>query len=188
MALSSIALTTVSGVKQYGSMPDATDNDSLIESLINRVSSLFESFTDRTFVSREFTEYYDGLGYVLFPDHYPITTVSGIWDDTDWMWPSTSLVDSSYYRVVDGNRIVLNDKYLTVYSQNVKIIYTAGYETVPEDIEQACIEEVLHRYIGRTQVDVASKTLEDGTALFTPRSLLPQVIEALKPYKKKDVV
>jgi len=188
MALSTIALTTVSGVKEYRGMPDSTDDDALLANLINRVTVLIETVTDRTFVAREFTETTDGLGNILFPNYYPVTTISGIWDDPDWIWPDTTLVDSTYYRVVDDNRVISKGSYFSTGVQNMKVTYTAGYDAVPYDVEQACTEEVVHRYDTRKKLDLTSRTLPDGTSYFTPGSLLPQVMEVLKPYMRKEVV
>lgn len=188
MALSAIALTTVSGVKQFGEFPDSTSDDALLEELINRVSALCESYTDGVFVEREFTEYHDGGSVNLFTNYYPITSVTSIWYDSDWAWADTTLISGTDYRIVDDNRILFKTNAPAAYPQGTKITYRAGYATVPEEVEQACIEEVLHRYRGKKQLDVTSRTLDDGTSEYTPRTLLPQVKEALHRYIRKQVV
>jgi len=176
------ALTTVSGVKDYGDISmDDTSITELLENLINRVSALFETYLGIDILEREYTEYiYTNEANQIFPDHTPITSVSGIWTDSDWLWEDEDLIDSTEYIIVDTNRVKLKNSY-----SDFKIIYTAGYPTTPYELEQACIEEVLHRFKSRTQVDITSKTLEDGTVMFTGRELLPQVKEVLKQYKRK---
>ena len=54
-------------------------------------------------------------------------------------------------------------------AQNVVVTYTAGYDTVPPDIAQACIELVCQRYRERTRIGEVSKALGGGETVTSRR-------------------
>lgn len=192
MAVGANALCTLADVKTYNGISTST-YDTLIETLIDRVSKQFEMDCDRVFISANYTQYYDGnkTSY-LFVSQYPITTVSGVWDDTNWEWGSSTQISGIDYRVADNNHIVFNTTILTEGDQNIKVAYTAGYTTIPYDLTQACIEEVSVKYNKRENVEVRSKTLPDGTVTYvdggggtTVRPFKDSTIETLAFYKRK---
>lgn len=186
MAVNTYSLVSLEEVKNFIGMSGAVaDTDDLLEDLINRVSIIFESYMNRNILSREYTEYHDGKGsMVLFPKQPEITTVSGIWDDYDWEWTDDDLVDSDNYMVVDEVYVVFKNMSLNNYTQNVKIIYSAGYTSTPDDLVQACITEVARMYKNKNQVDITSKTLSDGTVVFSGKRFLPLTYITLKKYKR----
>lgn len=190
MATAEYSLTSLDLVKYFMGMTGTdSESDDLLENLIDRVSTLFESYCDRNILSREYNEVYDGRGSnKLYTNQYPITSVSGIWDDYDWTWDSGTEVDSDYYRIYEGGRyITFRDTYLYDYQQNVKIIYTAGYATVPSDIQHACITEVARSYKNKNQVDITSKTLADGSVSYSAKSFLPLTLTTLNVYKRISI-
>ncbi len=69
------------------------------------------------------------------------------------------------------------------YDQNIKIVFNAGYVTIPGDLKQACIEEAGRRYKHRRDFDVITKTMDDGTIQYTQRGLLPSTTDILNKYK-----
>ena len=190
MAVGEFSLITLDNIKKFmGATGSTSDGDDLLEDLINRVSTLFESYMNRNILLRSYTEYHNGNGaMVLFPKQPKITTVSGIWDDYDWDYLDDDLIDSDNYRIVDENYIVFKNISLNNYTQNIKIIYTAGYSTVPDDLIQACIEEVSRLYKNRNQIDVLSKTLSDGSVSFVSKGFLPKTTIMLNKYKRVSVI
>lgn len=190
MAVNQYSLITLDNVVKFiGQDSFNSDDSDLIEDLINRVSSLFESYMDRNILTREYTEYHDGGGNaVLFPKQPKITTISGIWDDYDWDYADDDLVDADDYKIVDELYVVLKNTTFNNYTQNIKIIYTAGYTSTPEDIAQACITEVSRMFSNRLKVDVTAQTLADGSVSFTSKELLPQTKLVLNTYKRMSIV
>lgn len=191
MALDTYALCTVQDVIDYGGddrINDATDH-TLLESLINAVSTSIETYTSNQILSRERTEYHDGTGNkYIYPYYTPITSISGIWDDVSWEWGSSTEIDSSLYRVKNNNTIVLYNTTTTVGDQNIKIIYTAGYATVPYDIKQVCVEEVLRRYKRRSNIDISAISMDDGSISIMSDDLLPRNKMILNKYKRVRVI
>lgn len=191
-----MALTTVEDVKAHrlaqGNVMNTTpEKDDRIEALINAVSARFETYCDRTFLSSNYTEYHDGDGHgVIYTKQYPLTSVSGIWDDMDWNWEDNTLVDSTSYRIVDDNCVVFKSgSFLPgIYRQNIKISYTAGYETVPYDLVIACIDEVLRVLDTRYAPGVSYATNNDETVSFVTTDFLDTTKVVLNKYKRRGAL
>ena len=179
-------------VKDFGSITDSTDTaDTLIEDLIDRVSARIEKYCDRTFAEAIYTEYYDGNGCdYMYTNQYPIVTVSGIYDDSSWVWGEDTLISGTTYRVSSNNRkILLYSSYFTPATENIKIVYTAGYTDIPYDIQQVCITEVLRTYKRKLEPDVSSKAMsEGGQNTYITDAFLPTSIDVLKSYKRLYVI
>jgi len=192
MALNDNALCTVQEVKDYYGMTGTdASTDTLIEEVINGASQIFETYCDRAFLTDTYTDYYDGKGKsVLFVDNSPITTISGIWDDTEWNWATTSEISSANYRIADGNRVVFRDTVLNDGDQNVKIIYDAGYASVPDDLRQTCTIEVariVKESLNKTFY-ISSKQDASGSVSYTSQDFLPATFIVLNKYKRKYVL
>ena len=190
MAVNTYSLITLDNVKKFMNMTGSTsDIDDLLEDLINRVSTLFESYMNRDILSRIYEEYHDGKGLsVLFPKQPKITAITSIHDDSDWVWPDADLLDSDDYRIVDSSYIVFNTTVLGDYNQNIKLVVVCGYTETPPDLVQVCIEEVSRIYKNRNQIDILSKTLSDGSVSFVSKDFLPKTTMTLNKYKRIIVV
>jgi len=193
MPVDDYSFCTLAEVKNFmlGSRDVSDDvEDGNMELMIDAVSVGMETYMDRKILSREDTEYYDGDGTKhLFLDRYPITTVSGVWDDTDWSWGSSTLIASTSYRTRnDGRGLVMNNLVFNKFNQNVKVIYTAGYSSTPADLKMACIEETARRFHKKRDINIYSKTMEDGTNVFLQHDFLPHNQIIMDKYKRKDVL
>lgn len=138
--LTSEALTTVTDVKELLGITGSS-KDNLIVRNINMATKMILSYCGvSSFRSTAYTEYYDGLG----GDHLvlrnkPIIALTSLsyrnqWGNND-SW--TALDAELYY--IDFNAGLL--KTLTPLLGNYdswKVVYTAGYATLPEDLVEAC--------------------------------------------------
>lgn len=184
-----MALCTLAEVKEYNDITDTT-NDTLLTNLISRVSKEIETYCDRTFSSASYIEYHNGGGNDrVYTNQYPIITGSGVevWDDIDWDWTSDDLVDSDDY-MVDDYCIQLKSLIFVDGVNNVKISYTSGYDTIPTDLIQVCIEETIHTFKKRKHIDISSKALADGTVSYVIDSFLPKTLAVLNYYKRRYMV
>ena len=195
--LDTYALTSLENVKKFMStdveQSDKTDvpDDDLIYALINRVSATMETYSDRKFLSREYTEYSDGNNSnKLYPSQYPVTSVSGIWQDPNWVWEDATLIAATNYRISStGRYIVFKTRgLLPNYPENIKNIYTAGYTTVPYDVEDACIKQLASIFKSKEDIHVFSKSLEDGSVERYQTALLPSVKLVLDLYRDYRIV
>ena len=183
-----MALTTLDDVKNfYGITGDKPEDNDLIEDLIDRFTSIFLNYCGRTsFSGTQYTDYLDGDGYYLFPEQTPITSVSGIWDDSNWLWADSAL-DATTYRIANYNSIVALTPF-TKGKNNIKIIYTAGFNPIPGDLKQVLIEEVVRSFKNRKSIDVVAITAADGSVSRLSKDLLPTTILVLNRYRRKFVV
>ena len=183
-------LCSLEEIIEYGKLSDKNEQDNdYIENTINRMSKYFATMCNRDqFLAKSYTEYYDGNGDVfLFPLVRPIISVISIHDSSDWTWNSDSLISSSDYAIQNSNWIVMKDDVFSMGNRNIRLIYRAGYASIPDDLKQACIEEVLRRFRRRSDFDVTAKTIEDGTVTYTEKDLLAQTRRVLNKYTLKGI-
>ncbi len=181
-----MGLVTRAQVKDYYGITSANhDDDLLISSLIDRVSYMFRTITDNVFASATYTHQLDGNGLsLLYLPNWPITSITSIYTNDDWDFTdSDDLIDAADYRVDDGQRYVqLIDDVFPRGKMNIQVVYVAGHTTIPADIEQACIEEVIRRFKHRRDFDVTSKTQPDGSVSYTAKGLLVDTKAVLERY------
>jgi len=178
------AIITLSDVYEFLSV-SGSDDDTLIQNLIDRKTTEFESYCqlDSFFVD-DYIEYLDGEGNsFLFVKNFPINSVSEIASDSDWTWGSDTVIDSDDYRIVNKSYIAYNS-YFTIGTQNIKVSYNAGYSVIPADIQEAMVEEVSRIYHRRKEVDVFIKTITDGSQHRHPSGLMPGTKMILDRYKR----
>lgn len=182
-------LCTKDEVKNYIGMSgsDATI-DTLISDLCNRVSTTIETYCNRTFDSTTHTEYYDGHGTdTLYTNNYPITSVSGIWEDSGREWEDSSVVDSDEYFTTDTTIYRKLSTFID-YPVAIKLTYTSGYTTLPADLKQAAITEVARLYEKRKEVSVTDKTYGDATTSYSMDVFLPNSLLVFDMYRRKYVI
>ncbi len=174
---------------------EAVSENNLLVSLINRTSSRMETYCGRNFKAREYTEYQDGDGGpIVFTDHYPITSVSALWDDTEREFTDSSndLIASTDYMTYsdEGSIRLYNDE--TTFNkgyQNIKITYSGGYETLPGDLEEACLDWVLtlYRRIKDRTHGYMTKSASGASVLIDLKAIPDSVKAVLDSYKKPKV-
>lgn len=190
MAVSANALATLDEIKDYYQFGSTKQiDDDLLEDLSDRVTIMFQTYCEVTsFKSADYTEYVDGTGdKYLFLQNTPINTVTEVNIDSAWVWGSDTTVGSDDYRIVDSRYLVTNSVF-SYGSQNYKVIYNAGYDTIPLDLKQVAIEEIVRRYKHRKDFDVTAKSLEDGSVAYTEKGLLTGTKQILDNYIKNWVL
>jgi len=192
MSISQYSLVALNDVKSYlGISGSNSDTDDVIGDLIDSVSVLFETYCNKKIMSREYEdEIYDGnAGNRLFTRQYPITSIDSIYDDTEWNFGTDTLIPSGDYMIhPDMNNVYFKDNILDDGVGNIKITYTAGYESVPADIKHCCILEVIRRFNHRKKPEVSSETHNDGNVIFDMNALLKETKIILNKYKRFCVV
>lgn len=137
------AWTSLANVKEVLKITDV-DRDSLITNIINRSYKILETYLGRVMKSATYTEYYDGDGSeTLLLEQYPIISVTSLYDDPERVFGSDTLLDPSNYLIYKerGSIKLYNDESVFMCGlQNIKVIYVAGYATMPGDLEDACIQ------------------------------------------------
>lgn len=170
------ALTTLATLKIYlGIAVSDTTSDELLSLLINSVSSIAESYCDRSFNKQTgLTEQYDGSGNSwLYPKTLPIISVTSIHDDTDRNFTSSYLIDSADY-VVYEHGVRLDGSTFNKGIKNVKIVYTAGYvlpniasPNLPKDLEMAVLYYCAFLFKNKNKQGIASEKVGDVSFSYT---------------------
>jgi hypothetical protein len=176
-------LTTLANVKSWIGINAATD-DALIERLIGGISQYIQSWLNRQFASQVYSEIRDGNGgrTMMFAD-YPVTSVSSVKINGKEIPPTNDFVSPGYR--FSSMAITLNGYVFEKGVQNIELVYTAGYEVIPQDIEQATIELVALRYKERDRIGQQSKNMANGeTVTYMVKDFPPDVATLLKNYKK----
>lgn len=193
MALNGNAMTTLVTAKAYLKIPTLeTGMDSMIELFINAASDDIERYCQRQFKSQSYTEYHHGRNQnILLLDQYPIISVTELRIDFEADFTSSdSLIDSDDYRIGDANNtiILVNGQVFSKGFHNIRVIYTAGFSTIPSSLENACLWIVAYynrmregQNIGRT-----SKSKEGESAGYI-QNWPPHVKATLDQFRRTEI-
>jgi len=140
--MSILKLQTYKEIKNITS----TDKDIAITRAIESVNAFIPTYCNREFTAyyaSDKTEYHDGVNYTeIYPEVYPIVSITSLLASTDGGETySTTLAEYTDY-VVDLRSSSIRstaDCFVSanVPTNSVQLIYKAGYEVVPNDLQMA---------------------------------------------------
>ena len=143
------ALITVAEYKAYAGI-SSTNQDIELATTVQKVSGLVKNICRRTFV--DYVDEYKvdtfsgGAPRILLPET-PVLTVSSVQFSNDYGKTYTKLVEYEDY-VVDRDRDaveIIASSLLEYKKVNAfKVTYSAGYETIPEDLKLAIFDLVTY--------------------------------------------
>ena len=87
---------------------------------------------------------------VLYLEPYPVTEITSIHEDANEVYGSDTLISSDDYAITGAQADTVRLKplgthgYFDQVERRIKVAFTAGFTSIPADIEQAAIELVLH--------------------------------------------
>jgi len=192
MALNSNALTTLVTAKAWLPIPiSETSMDSIVELCINAASERIEREVDRKLASQSFIEYHHGTGQnVILCRQWPVTAVSEVkFDSTGSFSDPSTIVDTSRYTVGDDQTaiVMINGYIVPKGYQNIKLTYTAGYATIPSDLEMACLWLVRYYFSMRQNQMIGKTTSSKGDESSSWTQAMPEEIrEILAKYKRTE--
>jgi hypothetical protein len=176
-------LTTVAAVKKWLGIKDATDDDTLLSSLVSGVSRWIENWLSRTIASATYAETLDGNGKdAIFLTNTPITAVSSVKVNGVSIPARASVTGSGYTFDEDG--IYLVGYCFTKGRRNVDLGYTAGFASTPEDLELATKKLVGMSYKEKDRIGQSSKGLAGEQTNFIVKDLPADVECILQNYKR----
>lgn len=192
MALKPNALTTLAAAKSHLSVNGSdTTQDNRIELFINAASERIERFTDRKLVSQgPIAEIQHGRrSNILLLRQWPIIAVSELKVDYSAAFtdPLTIIPVTDYTISDDSTSLLYINQIFPVGFNNIKVTYTAGYTTVPSDLELACLWLTEWYYLHRTRGDMGRTTASKGDESVGVLSDMPPMIEEiLIDYKRSE--
>ena len=135
-------LVSTANLKTYLQITGST-YDTALEAIKDAVEDWVKGFVDRDLLVTAYTEYYDGDGSgLLRVRQYPITSITSIHADPARLFAAATLIPSSdLITDVDQNdNIGIIELYTYRFLRgikNIKVIYSAGYSTVPDRLQYA---------------------------------------------------
>jgi len=175
-------LTTLESFRAYAGGASTAD-DALIGQLITAYSAAVTSLLNRQILSGPAEIWRDGRdGQTLTLPEYPVTAVALLEIDGQAI-PAQSGIGRPGYRFTDM-QIILDGYRFSCGHANVHVRFTAGYASVPADIEQAVNELVALRYKERDRIGHRSKSLAGETVSFVTAALPDSAKAILAPYAR----
>jgi len=112
------------------------------EHLINIASATANRVGRRIFAATDYTEYLDGNDSprLLLPE-YPVNSITELNIDVFWEFGSDT-IESDYLLYEDRGEIYRKYAEFPACAQCVKVVFNAGYATVPDELQMAVLEVV----------------------------------------------
>lgn len=125
-----------------------------VELAVNAASAQIQKYCDLTFVSGSYTEVWDGAANdEVIPREWPITAITSVKWAANGVFTPESIIDPSLYVIGSkGMSINFRNGMLTPRGRGlIEIIYTAGYATIPYDLQMAALKQFqyLYKQIGK---------------------------------------
>ena len=195
-------LTTLAGVRERLQIPVLeTDKDALISTLITEVTDAIQSeLRGRKIVEATYTEYPPGTGTeVLFLAQGPLVSVTSInsvvysdagsgarQEDLTVLDPFLYVLDNLRTEHSLGRGIIRRVDSGTFdrdHARRWKVVYVAGWSTIPSAITHLATTWVTHEYQNREARWNASRVIDDGQiSLLSPAQLAREKDLALSPF------
>ena len=158
---------------------------------INNASWFCNNYTHRLLLSRSSTEYYSGDGTnSLLVNNYPITAITHIYNDLARVYGAgteITLTDLVFLPQDLAYKIVYDGGVFTKGIKNLKVEYTAGYATIPWDLQEAALElcafywdNFENKLFGKVAMSMA-----DGSIRLATTGIPKSVLTVLEHYRKK---
>lgn len=157
-----MTLCALQDVKTYLGITD-TNSDAVLNALVSNVSAAVEAYCNRTFASASYTETRNGgCGPKLFLANGPVTAVASVTVDGQTVNPAPDALSGGF--VFDSNVVYIRPGGIGPQEfrkgiQNVVVQYTAGFASIPLDVNQATVLWIASIYAKRNRIDKRNETL-----------------------------
>jgi len=187
-----MTLCALQDVKTYLAITSASEDD-VLTALIAAASGDIGNYCNRTFEQATYTETRNGNGADrMGVRQSPIVSVQSVSVDGLAVPAAPDAVSDGY--VFSDTAIYIRNRGRHGFPsapwcfargvQNVALAYTAGYATIPADLNQACVELVAWKRAKRQRIDKTSETLgNQQTQAYKLDGMPPSVIAAINSYR-----
>ena len=169
-----MALCNLDDVKAFLGL-EAPTSDDLLNTLINNASAFIENYTNRVFAVTNYVEIRNGTGNAKMPVQYaPITQLNSVKiNDVDY---------TSYVKNTDNLIWFTNGNIFPSGLMNVELNYMAGYDAIPSDVSQVCVDLVAYKFKQKDRIGINSKTLGGEIVTFELRDIRVDIQNKLASY------
>jgi uncharacterized phiE125 gp8 family phage protein len=196
MPLIAQALTTVEMARAHLNISASdTSQTARLELFINAATQRLESITSRALAERTHSEFRSGRrGNVMLLREWPVSSISALYIDNESLFGPESLIAPSEYVIGDGgNTLILRSTFFQHGLHNVKIDYTAGYNTTVHaaqraELELACLWLVEWFYRHRERGDMGRTAKSKGDESVGILAAMPEMIrEIVASYQRVEM-
>ena len=170
-----------------------SDYDDQVIQYINVVSDAIELDTNRIFRQQVYTHRFTGNNkHYITLKQFPATVLTSVHVDRNWGFGASSEVPSpTETDILDEVFLIRRGtcNFWPMEPSNMQVIYTAGYATIPDGIQQAAIEWVRLIWLSQSdrRIGRSSKGKQGENASWT--NDVPTIVtNLLTPYKREAVV
>ncbi len=176
-------LTTLADLEQWLDLPAGNADEPLLSRLITAASDYIQTWCARSLASQSYTETRDGTGGARLAFlQTPATAVASLIIDGQAIPPGDAASTPGFY--FTPTLLNLNGYLFRRGLSNVVISYTAGFATIPPEIEQAAIELIAWRYREIDRTGMAAKGIAGETTTFVIKDMPPSVATILAAYRR----
>jgi len=192
-------LITLNYAKQYLSLT-VTTYDTLLGQLIDAASQAVVSYCHNNFVITNYLEFYDLTegGYKLALKNYPVTALTTVtlfpyFTDPVTVSGSDFIVSAAGIIALKPGATTTATSTSTYYNfpwgfQSVEVVYSAGYATVPNDVQLATAQVVQRLYYA-SQIDTTKDSERIGDYNYKNRldafmTITDEIKSVLNKYKR----
>lgn len=138
-------------LKTYLGITTASE-DALLTMLLDSANDFVEGYIGREIASASYTEYFDGDGQrEILLNNYPVASITSFEENTGTLnVPVWTAIDASTYKLSPNVGKIFMYCFKRRGFQNYKVVYTAGYTTIPGDIKLATLKIASGYYNRRT--------------------------------------
>lgn len=174
---------TIAQVKSYLGLNSSTD-DPLLMQIIKGESALMANWMSREFEVATHVDTFDGNGKTRrMLSSTPVVSVAAVTIGGVPV-PAAISPQGTGYILIDNVVALVGGYAFHRGSYNCQITYTAGYDEVPDDVQQACIELVAQRYRAKDRIGLISKGLAGETTTYEIKALPDHVKLILQQYRR----
>lgn len=178
-----MSLAPLADLKTYLGITVSTA-DAELQRMLDVASAMAERYTERSFAAGARTEKRSGEGsdFLLLKDS-PVLTITTLTIDTVAV-PASDGTTAGY--LFDDYSVFLRNYQngFTIGRRNITIVYTAGYATIPADVQQAVIEIASQAFREKEWVGFQSKSLAGETVSFLRNGFPDSAKTVLDSYRR----
>lgn len=141
-----------------------------------------ESICDTVLEAADITEYHDGLGDSLIQTrNIPLNSVAKLYDDPARVFGSNTEIATSDFVFRPSGEVTLIYLRFTIWKQNVKIVYNAGYAQIPYDLKKAVANLAFASYL---EANGGVNAIQAQDFIYKPKKLRDEAEGILYGYRK----
>lgn len=182
-------LATLTQLKQDLNIANSND-DVQLQRILDEISGWFLNQINRgSLLNATYNERRNGNGGdSIVPRYYPLTAVSSITINGTTIPASPDGVQSGF--INDEWTIYLVGCYRFLRGrQNIVLNYTAGYATVPPEVERGVLDQCIFTFRRLPKLGTITQTLQGfTTATFSQKEMAPGLQSLIDSYKDRALV